>query len=403
MNARELRLLVALALILGGGGGAIIFYQWFYKPLVEYNATIKRLTDERDKKQAQLEAIWEDRKLLEAARLMSLSPSPGTAMGEYDRYLSSLLKACELEVHDFKSIPATEVKGSSGQQGSAALKPGHQIIGFQVKAEGDLFSLVKVLETMQKTPMVHRIKSLTIDPVDQTGKTTSDQLNIAMTVESLIVSKAETRIDGPLAPERRLVAFESLLALNRAPTGLSLLGWLVGPTGPLAQRRLAMESGYRIYSDMRLKNIFTGPVDPPKATPEPDAGIMVTEFVRLDTTDREGKEAFFRNLVFKTPPLRVRSIPGSGYDTFRIMNELKTHTVLKAKVLRIDQRDVYFQVQEDVYGIHMGQSLADAMRRPLSDMEMEGLGLSELYDAEWGATEAKDALETATKQKKRGR
>jgi len=53
-------------------------------------------------------------------------------------------------------------------------------------------------------------------------------------------------------------------------------------------------------------------------------------------------------------------------------------------VLRVDQREVYFQVKVDVYGIHIGDTVTHAMRRPLSDAELSELKLNDLilpYDA----------------------
>jgi hypothetical protein len=55
--------------------------------------------------------------------------------------------------------------------------------------------------------------------------------------------------------------------------------------------------------------------------------------------------------------------------------------LLRAKVLRIDQRDMYFQVKEYVYGIHIGQTVADAMRRSLSDADLKEKNLTGLVQA----------------------
>ncbi len=405
MNARELRLLIVLGVILGGGGAAILVYQWFYKPLAEHNTALKKLQRDIDQKQAQLDSTLDDRKLLERARLMSLSPNPNMATSEYENYLGPLLLESGLDIDTFQPSVAAEPKAPPGS-GANAVKPGHQVVTFKVRARGELDGLVKTLEVLQKTPLVHRVKTLSIDRADTSAKSTSDKLIIGMIIEALIVNRAEPHADGPLAPDQRLIAMEALLTLHHGPSGLSLMPWVVGPTGPVARQRLAMESGYRHYADLVYKNVFTGPV-PPKAvpkeeetTPEPDADIVVTEYIRLDTTDPDGKEAFFRNLVFKTVPIRVKSVPRSGYDTFRVMNELKTKTVVKGKVLRIDQRDLYFQVGEDVYGIHIGQTLSDALRRPLSESEMARLKLTELYDAAWAAEEAKTFEKTAQKKRK---
>jgi hypothetical protein len=60
----------------------------------------------------------------------------------------------------------------------------------------------------------------------------------------------------------------------------------------------------------------------------------------------------------------------AGFDTFPMWDGKK------GKVLRVDLRDVYVRVDEKVYGIHIGQNLAEALKRPLSAKELKGLGLS---------------------------
>jgi hypothetical protein len=407
MNAREFRLLLLLGVVLGGGGASIAIYQWFYKPLVTYNATIAKLDSDNADKAAKLQSTYAEIKDLERARLMSLSPNPDMAKAEYIVFLDRLLDTRYSGLkYDIKENPVIESRATG--QGSGAPKPGHQIVGFEVRATGSINSLVRVLELFQKTPLVHRIKGLRIAR-DTSAKNAPGQLQINLTIESLIVSKAEPRADGPLAPDQRLIVIETMMALRRGPTGLGLLPWVVGPTGPLAQQRLWMDTGYRLYADIGRKNIFTGPAERKQDKVEEEElipTIDVIQYIRLDTTDPAHKEAYFRNLAVKMPTRKglVKAVPGSGYDTFRFYNEWNTAVVIKGKVLQVEQRDVYFQVQDEVFRVHLGQSLADAIGRgPLSDYEMELRGLTSLYDAEWGAREAKEPQQGFTKKKGKGR
>jgi hypothetical protein len=405
MTPRELRLLIALLVILGGGGGTILVYSWFYKPYKESLVRIEKLKDEIQEKQEQLDTTLTERKVvLERARMMSLSPNLDTALSEYNKFLQPLLDISGLDVDFVRPTESQDTNKQAAVPGVTTVKPGHKTVAFQMRAKGDLKGVVKVLEAIQQTPLMHRVRALTIDRVDASSKNTTDKVTMSMTIEALMVNKAEAHVDGPLAPDHRLVAIESLLAMRRAPTGLALLPWIVGPTGPVARDQLAMESGYRRqYSDMWRKNIFRGgepPADEPVEEPELVDTVEVIDYIRLDTTDPVNREAYLRNLVFRTRPIRLRAKAYSGYDTFLVENEWKTKTVLKGKVLRIDQRDVWFQVQEDVYGIHLGQSLREAMRRPLSEEEMELRDLTKLFDAEWGAREAKEAAKSVAKTKK---
>jgi hypothetical protein len=412
MNAREMRLLVGLLGMLGLGGAGILVYSWFYKPLLGYNVAIRKLNDTIEQKQVLLDTTLDERsKLLARARLMSLSPSMDLARSEYHKYLYPLLESCQFDIESFSLAPSTELKGTASVPGGTALKPGHQVVAFQVKAKAEIEGLVKALDLIQKTPLIHRIKLLTIDR-DTAAKKASDKLTIAMTIEAMIVSKAEAHSDGPFAPDLRLIMLDTMSALYRGPTALALIPWIVGPTGPLAQDRVAAESGYRRdYADVAKKNIFNGlvpyriPIEPKTEEPyDPAPDFDPRDYIRLDTTDPDGREAYLRNLVYKTPPTKLRMGKWSGYDTFRIFSEYKTKVLVKGKVLRIDQRDVYFQVREEIYGIHIGQSLWEAMKRPLSDREIEALNLTSQFDAAWGEAEQKEYLaELAKDRKKRQR
>jgi hypothetical protein len=113
-----------------------------------------------------------------------------------------------------------------------------------------------------------------------------------------------------------------------------------------------------------------------------------------------------RNILHKSAPLRLRSTPRSGYDTFSIRNEDRSKVLLKGKVLRIDPRDIYFQKGEDVYRFHFGQSLADAIGRPLSKTELKDLELVSLIDPEFAREEMEASKKAESKTKttsKKGR
>ena len=405
MNPREMKLMIVLGVIVIGGGGSIAFYSWFYKPFMDYGSTIAKLEKANRDKRDLKEETYKEMQNLERLRNMSLSPKPEVAKAEYDTYLSTLLSNCKL-VYDLRAGVISDVKGPGGGNPNA-VRPGHQILSYEVRvAKADLRNVVRALDLIQKTPLVHRIKSLTIERVDTSAKNTTDQVKVQMTIESLIVSRAEPRPGGPLALDQRLIVLEAWSTLNRGPGGIALLPWLGYPTGPFANRQTNPEAAYRQYADIGRKNIFIGPVPaykPPEVNEFPDAGFPIADYVRLDTCDPTSKEAFFRNLVFKVRPIRVKAVPGSGYDTFRVKNEWNTEDILRGKVLKVDQRDVYFQVQEEIYRVHIGQSLGEALSRPLTDAQIEAYGLATLYDAEWAEREVRAARDALAAKKKKGK
>ncbi len=194
--------------------------------------------------------------------------------------------------------------------------------------------------------------------------------------------------------------------MGRGPTSLGLLPWVIGPTGPFARQALAMESGYRRYSDMARKNIFRGGIPPQKEQGEedmvdPDVDFDVLDYVRLDTADPDNGEAYLRNLVFKLRPIRLRQSKWSGFNTFSVYTgELRSHALMTGKVLRIEQRDVYFQVLDNIYCIHLGQTMHEAMWRSVSYEVRDRLKLR--MDEVWAAQQRREheQQQVALKKKK---
>jgi hypothetical protein len=45
--------------------------------------------------------------------------------------------------------------------------------------------------------------------------------------------------------------------------------------------------------------------------------------------------------------------------------------------MKINARDIIFRVNENYYSLHIGQSVAEAMRKTLNGSELKGLGLAE--------------------------
>ena len=354
MTQRDQKIVLMLVLGLVGLGAAFMAVQsWFLGPLAKYNNDIAALATDVTAKNQQIAGILRDRKLLDKARLLSLPVSQKDALEKYDAYLHKLLSASGLTELDVQEQPPADIKATSnGQtQANGAKKPEHKILTFQVRAKGNLASVVSALENLRRTPVMHRVRGLTLTRKENSAKDLNkDNLNVQMTIEAMIVAGAKKDFTPTLRPD----------------TSVAL------PT----------ESHPRRYSDIARKNIFTGPL-PPVAQKGPSPEIAefdesIPGFVLLDHTEPTSQEAFLITRVFRMPETRLRAKKGSGYDTFRIMNEDRTKVLVKARVMRVDQRDVYFQVKDDVYGVHIGHSIADAMRRPLSDQEIKGLNLTSL-------------------------
>jgi hypothetical protein len=254
---------------------------------------------------------------------------------------------------------------------------------------------------MQAAPLAHRIKSMTLTRPDAKDP---NKLNIQLTVEALIVHKAFAR-DSYIAPDQRLAVLDALAGRLGGPIGLNMMMWAAGPLGPRGGDLLVSKDIARNYNDIGRKNIFIGYAAPTitKPPPPPTPVVEEDEFdmrsqIRLVSTDPVNKEAFLRNYAVKAPEMRLR--PKAGFDSFKVMNESQTRTLVQAKVIRIDQRDVYFIAKDAdlgahlIYGLHIGDTLKQAMDRPLSDEELEERGLLEFLPKE------EKTKDTAKKDKK---
>src|SRR5262249_30248342 len=104
--------------------------------------------------------------------------------------------------------------------------------------------------------------------------------------------------------------------------------------------------------------------------------VNIPDFVYLtDITLGEGRqEAFLRNRLTNRE-MRLRM--SAGFNTFRITDEAGERTLVRAELVRIDTRDIYFRANGSVYALHVGQNLADAMRRPLPESEVQSLQLAQ--------------------------
>ena len=354
MTQRDQKTLLMLVLGVGSVGVAFwLLYSYFLSPLAVYNTQITSLEDEIEAKEQQVNGVKRDRLMVQKARARSLPASQVKASGDYDKYLRTLLQFSGLTEVDVTD-PPHPVDAKAGIGAALALnapkKPAHTILTYSVHAKGTLASVVNALENLQKTPVLHRVRNMELGRRNIAKDLTKDDLTVSMSVEAMIVAGTKPGEEVKLEPNSML--------------------------------KLPTEAYPRSYDDMARKNIFIGFM-PREATGSIEN--IIPEYVRLVLTDPTSGEAFLRNLLFRTREMRLQSDKKGGFNTFQITTEDRSKVLVHATVLRVDQREVYFQVKVDVYGIHIGDTVTHAMRRPLSDAELSELKLKDLvlpYDAE---------------------
>ena len=380
MTVRERNLFLALLAVAGLVGGAIAVMHWFWTPVQEAQRKLADLATEVADKEKQITDLRAEQKRLAKYKALSLPANPYQAASDYQQFLQEVLRKAGLSVDNLEGPPAGTLKMPPAQGKKAA----HLILAFSVRARGDIAGVVQTLAALKATPLAHRVKGLTLQPADGSGKDTV-KLNIQMTIEALIVNKAAPVNPVLDAPDTRLVFLESIAALRRAPLGLAVGPWFA------AREAIAAlvdddDTPQRNYLTIAGRNPFMEavPIAVVQKKPEP---FDIREYIKLDHTVPTTNEAFLRNYAYRERETKLRPKKNSGYEYFVVWNEDRSRQLMKGKALRVDQRDVYFQVIEDIYRIRIGSSLAEAMRRPLSSDELEELQLTSLYDDEFAKAE----------------
>jgi hypothetical protein len=413
MNPRERTLLIALVAVVGLGAVGYGFKRFFWDPLQEYNGAIATLNNDNDKLAEQLKTFFDDRKKLTFARMRSLPNEPAEAAAEYTAYLQPLLTHCGLVVDEFSHAQAQKVKVVTPIP--TVKEVGHVTIPFTVSMRGDLSQIVKALAEMQKAPYEHRIKMLTIDRVDLSSKKDAKPLlNVRMTVETMIVGGTTNKPGLVPGVDPRYLLYDTVAAR----TGIGPGGWGVLASALSVQQSVPVVEG-RDYARIAEKNIFVGAIPLPPVQPPPDKTKkepktepeerpppeFTPKYVYLTHTLPETQEFYFRNRIYEGPEIHLYA-KKKGWDVFRIADEFGNYTFFKAKVLKVELRQVYFQVKRDVYKIHIGENLADAMEAPIDEfwVDLEDRGL---FDREWADAEApkkgKEDNKGKTAKKKGGR
>lgn len=341
MNPRERILAVVLLaiLVLAGGGAAV--YQLYWKPLLNRGTALADM-ENRIAQKEQLVADLEARKAqLDRWRVLSLPSDVHLAWGDYQKLLSEMLVESGFS-NGAMSVKHREPDLNVGARGK---KQPFIKLHYELNGHGSMGSLVKLLEKFYKTPLLHQVKSLDIRKGTQRQDQKPDDLDLKLTIEALVVEKAQVR--KTLLPEEKPTDIKTLAALPRR------------------------------YADISARNVFLPPAPPPSEPtppPPPKPAEDITRYVHLtDITQSDRKTEAFLYDRFNNRKTRLRAT--AGFDSFRIASS-NDETLVKGQVLRIDDRDVIFKANDKYYRLHLDETLQDAMKKALSASEVKELKLS---------------------------
>ncbi len=401
MNSRERMLTVVLVSIVGCFVVFLGLWQFLWKPFDEYRQDNLRLEEANTKLASDISRFKMDQKRMAQARLKSLPVDRNFAITEYSvRFLRPLFKSAGVKVDEIVPAPTlTEVRPPAKMPGVKTV--GHKTMTFLVNARGELPQIIDALEMIKYAPYEHRIKSVSIDRVStSTAQDASKQLKMTMILETLIVAKALAKPGMIPGIDPRSLLTDVLLA-RYAP---------FGGFGAIASETFALTCVPRLenrdYETIAKRNIFVGKVppapiekivwkDPPPETKKPEVVVEppgpkepatnILSFVRLSMAVPSDQTAYLMNR-YENKEMKLIAKPNSGYDVFVVGDPDSDFIYFKAKVLRVDARKVFFQINDQVYEIHMTQTLDDALEYPLSIDRLDDYDLER--DREWAKSQS---------------
>src|SRR5438132_3689046 len=362
MNARERMLAIGVLVVVVLAGGGFLFHNLFLAPLEERKQSIVAMQQDIQKKEDRIHQIQADLPRLDRWRRLSLPVDEKLSKRAYGDYLSDL-------VRDAGFPPETTIQPPRQIDDKSApainKTPVYKKLDYNIQAHASLAHLVAFLEQFYHTGLLHQIKKLTIQRPLTPGQQPTD-LDINITVEALILDGGENRSTLLPGVSPKLQELDVIAGLRGAPTGITLIPWLGGPTGPLGPGTLARKTAD--YAAIGERNIFLGPTPPER---KPDE-VAVAQFVRLNHITHNDKrwEAWLYNR-YDNRWTRLRA--ESGFDYFRILND-KGDTLVRGKVVAIEPREVIFKVDDNFFSVHVDQTLEEAMKKPLTSEQRKAVG-----------------------------
>jgi hypothetical protein len=337
----------------------LLFLKGFWFPYQDNRRKLLGAEEEYDSQRRELLAFLKDKKRLERDRLIGLPRNLNQAEREYIDYLQSLLSKCGFDAHPDVQQTGADFRTLSSAPGK---KAGHIAVTYLVRTHGSWTSIVKFLESFQRTPFLHRLKTWTVDATASTKG--SPKLTLNVIIEALMVNRNEQRPDNLWGVDPRLIAVDALLALNHIPAGWATL---LRP-----QALLLPEMPARDYAEVPRLNPFVGGI------PISDVDLEAKE-KKKEKQKREAQGKARLVMTMESHDRAILVVPAETDKTTEITLKCDGTFPLwdgkSAKILRICHREVYFQFDSKIYVIKIGEQVREALERPLSVSEGKSLGL----------------------------
>jgi hypothetical protein len=365
LNTRERFLSITLLGVVILGVGGFTANALLLEPIWERSRSVEELKKDIQNKESRRNEILAQRSKLERFRALSLPADVDLARRDYEKYLIELLSQSGVAPGSRTVIP--KAPDAHAVPTLPNKEPVYTRLEYVVQARSGLEGLVKFLESFYHAPLLHRIKTISIQkPATSAPGERAGELDVNLTVEALVVKDAAHRQHLLPGIDARLLAIDAVTALRRGPSGLGLALWGAGPTGPLGPRTLAQPT--RDYLALVQKDIYMGPALSQR-TQEVD--VLRQVYLNSITSDerrieawiydryRNGRQRLWANL---------QGHPERGFDSILVKDE-KDATLVQGKAVRIEENDILLLVDGKYYNLHIGQSLGEALSKPVASRE----------------------------------
>jgi len=346
VNPRDRTIATALLAAVALSAAAFLFYEFYLVPRGDRQDRLAKALEQDKQRTSRLLQVEEHQKQMAEWRKLSLPGDINLDRINYPHLLEGMVQRSGIQARDMQvnfKDSTDIVKGGIFDKKEPFITP----ISFTITGRTDLDGLLKLLKEFYTTSLLHRIKAFSVTRpktgVDgKPGNHKSRDLQVTLEVEALMVKGADVRDD----------------ILPKSPPAIQTLARPVGEYLALASK----------------KNIFYGPPPPPPARAadgsDPSASVHFTGISRTEDGECEVNLCDVNELTrWRLYPERKRD----PKDVFEIKNrsgELKVQGEV-TRILGVD--DIIFRSGGRYYKMHIGESVAEAMRKPLNEAQVQAL------------------------------
>ena len=403
MTQREKTLATTLVVLMGFLGSGAVLFLFVLEPLKESRERVTRARAALDEKQQELEieqaqvaamltvnprlGLWNEISLsprdpaLKKASLTDEQKKKHLTQLQvkYDEYLSDLLARNGFQ-SDSISIRPRQVEQRATMRGKK--QPVYERLAFSVVGRATLDDVVKTLGEFHRTPLLHQVRNLSMEPVQQQRGPAAAPAPVGRGARG---ARGGAR-GGAAAPSTGLLELKmtvEALAVNGARVRPTLL-----PTRLPYPPRVLAEPG-RSYALMTKKNMFTG--IPLARSTDSDRKLTeekreVLRFIKLTALWKEEDSTRWTATLYDQAKggaeIKLGKAP-SWRAKFKILDKYE-ETVLEGRVVHVDEKQVIFCSEDKYYRLNCGDFLYPAVDRPLAKKDLEELGIETTVSAAGG-------------------